>query len=669
MKFTFAPETSPLEGYTIKRAIHRGGFGEVYYALSDSGKEVALKLLNNNLEVELRGVRQCLNLKHQNLVTIFDIREDQDGDHWIVMEFIGGRGLYETLQLHPNGMPLDETLHWLEGMTAGLSFLHDRGIVHRDLKPANVFSDQDIVKVGDVGLSKYISESRRSAQTQSVGTVYYMAPEVCHGRYGREVDVYAMGIMLVEMLTGQVPFDGETTAEILMKHMTAEPGLSGVPEQVQGVIAAALEKDPDKRIQDVEELERRFRSAVQGLESADFSVAGRASSPQSKPVSPEKPTVTASKPIQPTGSVFNLAAVSASWKKLPVPVKWVVGGIAAFLLLETELLGYITRGAFFGISVYLGYLLVGRFFGSKTNQPANAAMQAPASPQVAPVMQPPPAPQPVVEEPILSRQPRPPQPPRQQSKARRAARKVVCLSPATPRIIPKRQRLTDLTNSLSISLAATFLVTLAVYLTTSLLPQAVHAVYFGAVTMLGAWAMMVPCKLREGRTGDVMLRRLTQGAFGLGVGFIAAGLQDYLMLSTDALMYAEDAVGETWVMGRILVSNGTGFPTMAAFMLFFGILFAARRWWWQTDSFRRSRFRISSTLVTLLVGAVVAGVLHFPGALGATWALAISAVVQLSAGWTPPEERLLKHETPDSFAAEALAEAMPPREQMPVASA
>ena len=657
MKFTFAPETSPLEGYTIKRAVHRGGFGEVYYALSDSGKEVALKLLNNNLEVELRGVRQCLNLKHPNLVTIFDIREDQDGDHWIVMEFIGGRGLYETLQRHPNGMPLDEILQWLEGMTAGLSFLHDRGIVHRDLKPANVFSDQDIVKVGDVGLSKYISESRRSAQTQSVGTVYYMAPEVCHGRYGREVDVYAMGIMLVEMLTGQVPFDGETTAEILMKHMTAEPDLSGVPEQVQGVIVAALEKDPDKRIQDVEELERRFRSSVEGPQPTDFGEAGRASSPRSRPINPAKPSVAASEPIHPTGSVFSLAAVSAAWAQFPVPVKWVIGGMAAFLLLETGLLSYITRGAFFGISVSLGYLLVSRFFGSKNSQPAKATMQAAA-------MQSPPAPQPVDEEPILRRQSMSPQPPSQPLRAQRTARKAVCLNPATPRFIPKRQRLTDLTNSLSISLAATFLVTLAVYLTTSLLPQVVHAVYFGTVTMLAAWAMIVLCKLREGRTGDVIMRRLTQGALGLGVGFVAAGLKDYLMLSTDPLIYAEEAFGETWVVGRILVASGTGYPTMAAFMLFFGILFAARRWWWQTDSFRRSRFRISSTLLTLLVGAVVAGVLDFPGALGATWALAISAVVQLSAGWTPPAERLL-NETPDSLAGEA----MPPREQMPVASA
>ncbi|MFN8710991.1 MAG: serine/threonine protein kinase, partial [Planctomyces sp.] len=258
MKYTFAPETRPLSGYTIKRAIHRGGFGEVYYALSDGGKEVALKLLNNNLEVELRGVSQCLNLKHSNLVTIFDIRQDEDKDHWIVMEYVGGRGLHDVLQTSPDGLPVKEVLFWLSGISSGLAFLHDRGIVHRDLKPANIFREDDCVKIGDVGLSKFISESRRSSHTQSVGTVYYMAPEVARGRYGKEVDVYALGVILVEMLTGHVPFDGETTAEILMKHLTSDPDLTGVPESLKPVILQALEKDPEKRITDVTVLERLF---------------------------------------------------------------------------------------------------------------------------------------------------------------------------------------------------------------------------------------------------------------------------------------------------------------------------------------------------------------------------------------------------------------------------
>src|SRR5690606_6999726 len=96
--FSYEPESKPLEGYTIKRAINKGGFGEVYYAVSDAGKEVALKLLRENLEIELRGVRQCLNLKHPNLVPIFDIRQDAEGDHWIVMEYVAGRTLLDVLQ-------------------------------------------------------------------------------------------------------------------------------------------------------------------------------------------------------------------------------------------------------------------------------------------------------------------------------------------------------------------------------------------------------------------------------------------------------------------------------------------------------------------------------------------------------------------------------------------
>src|SRR5690606_22878282 len=126
MKFTFAPESSPLDGYTIKRGIHRGGFGEVYYALSDAGKEVALKLLQQNTEIELRGVAQCLNLKHPNLVNIFDVRTDADGDHWVIMEYVAGKSLDAVLRDYPRGVPMPELRAWLSGIVAGIGFLHDR---------------------------------------------------------------------------------------------------------------------------------------------------------------------------------------------------------------------------------------------------------------------------------------------------------------------------------------------------------------------------------------------------------------------------------------------------------------------------------------------------------------------------------------------------------------
>ena len=245
MKFTFAPESKPLPGYTIKRAIHKGGFGEVYYALSDAGKEVALKLLHENTEIELRGVTQCLNLKHPNLINIIDIRRDSDQDYWIIMEYVAGRTLDEILNQRPGGLTVPEAQRWLNGLAAGLGFLHDKGIVHRDLKPANVFEEQGVVKIGDVGLAKFISDSRRNAQTESVGTVYYMAPEVARGHYGHEVDIYSLGVVLYEMLTGRVPFDGESTAEILMKHLSQKPDVSMLPPALRPVLERVLEKDPD----------------------------------------------------------------------------------------------------------------------------------------------------------------------------------------------------------------------------------------------------------------------------------------------------------------------------------------------------------------------------------------------------------------------------------------
>lgn len=264
MRFTHQPGAQPLAGFTIQRGIHRGGFGEVYYARSDGGKEVALKLLQREQDVELRGVRQCLNLKHPNLVCLFDVRSDEAGEQWVVMEYVNGTSLEDLLASCPTGLPLDEVQQWLSGIASGVTYLHDRGIVHRDLKPANVYRENATVKVGDVGLSKRLGSDRRAAHTQSVGTVYYMAPEVANGQYGPGVDVYSVGVMLYEMLSGQLPFMGETTGEVLMKHLTASPDLNRVPELFRGVVSHALAKDPAQRTASVMQIQHEFEDARAG---------------------------------------------------------------------------------------------------------------------------------------------------------------------------------------------------------------------------------------------------------------------------------------------------------------------------------------------------------------------------------------------------------------------
>ena len=669
MKFALAPESRPLEGYTIKRAIHRGGFGEVYYALTDAGKEVALKLLHNNMEVELRGVSQCLNLKHPNLVTIFDMRQDADKDHWIIMEYVGGKGLYEVLQENPAGLPLNEVFRWLHGMTAGLSFLHDRGLVHRDLKPANVFSDADVVKIGDVGLSKYISESRRSAQTQSVGTVYYMAPEVARGRYGREVDVYSLGVILYEMITGRVPFEGETTAEILMKHLTAEPDLSVLPEKLRPVLAAALEKDPDRRISDVDELERRFRKAI---EDSGFELAKPTPVYVSKRNGPAANADTALNGRfgrAAANDKFNTAGMVNSslefWNtRVPTPIKWVLCGAVLWMILRSGAFQPLTAGGLIGGMAYLVYR---QFFMKRpsTQVPREAvAGNAFLSPETAP---PTAVPQTNVirtAAPVIVNAPQ-----RQMAAApqtRPAA--AIIYTPATMRQIPAGQRVTDVTTSLTISLAAAALVTTAVHLATDLLPTAADVAFFGTVTLLAAWALIVPAKLWEGRTGDVIVRRLIQAGLGLGVGAIAAILQQFLMLNDSLLLHVDgDGIFNHGTIGRMQMLNG-GLPTMAGFMMFFGLLFLIRRWWWQADSFRKARFRISTALVTLFLGVVLSAILPFSEQLGAIWALAISAVVQLSSGWTPQEDRLLTQAPEASQAAPVLAQVRHPVVAVPAAA-
>ena len=253
-RYTFASGSRPLDGFTIKRAVGRGGFGEVYYATSDAGKEVALKLIVRDLDVESRGVIQCMNLKSPNLIAIHDLRTTEHGDTFVIMEYVAGPSLAQILEKYPTGMPLHEVRAWMNGLVAGVGYLHDHGIVHRDLKPANLFLEEGIVKIGDYGLSKLITASAGNGQSASVGTCHYMAPEIGSGKYNKPIDIYALGVVLFEMLTGHVPFDGESVQEVLMKHMTSQPDVSQLPEAYRAIVKRAMAKRPEDRPARVEDL-------------------------------------------------------------------------------------------------------------------------------------------------------------------------------------------------------------------------------------------------------------------------------------------------------------------------------------------------------------------------------------------------------------------------------
>lgn len=279
MAYAFKYGDQPLDGVTVQRAVGRGGFGEVYYALTDSGKQLAVKYLRANPEVELRGISHVMNLKSPHLITIYDVKYNPDREPFVLMEYVSGPSLRDLLNANPDGLGEQKAAFFLEGIVKGLSYLHDRGIVHRDLKPGNIFYDDGYVKIGDYGLSKHISMSAHSGNTASVGTVHYMAPEIGSGSYTKAIDTYALGVILYEMLCGQLPFTGSSMGEILMRHLSDNPDLSGIPAPFDKVIAKALAKDPKERYQDVNEMLDSITSVAaisQSIASFDATVLAAA---------------------------------------------------------------------------------------------------------------------------------------------------------------------------------------------------------------------------------------------------------------------------------------------------------------------------------------------------------------------------------------------------------
>lgn len=617
MKFRHQPETRPLDGYTIKRAIQRGGFGEVYYAHSDAGKEVALKLLNDNTEVELRGVSHCLNLSHPNVMTIFDVRES-DGDYWIIMEYVGGKTLDQILADNPNGLSHDQVSKLLGGLSAGVDFLNERGIVHRDLKPANIYTENGHVKVGDVGLSKFISVSRRSAHTQSVGTVYYMAPEIAHGRYGREVDVYAVAVMLFEMLTGKVPFDGETTGEILMKQLSEKPNLSILPAKFRPVLERALEKDPLKRTPTVKKLAEEFEAAL----------AGEAEKPaKSEPQKYKTPHVAASTSSGSESDTVENRVERRSYshgRRLPsrydddrlwyqtssgIATAFVLGVVGLFALIVTSpitvplgimALPILGIAAIFAIGFAIIRWIMKAFFLDD------------GGPAI-----------------------------RYHSRAGTAVRTnttyVRNISPEAARHVGFLQRTAELTGSMSVAALCGAAMSYPLYLAEHF--TAPMAVFFGAVTTMTAWAAMIPAKLWEGRGGNGTGRRLMTGLLGLAVGVAAFALDRGMMLDIDVHDYTKVShhIQDASFMARGL--NGSEAGSLVGYMFFFGVLLLVRRWWFHVDSYRPKRVRFLSIAWTSVAALLITTIPQFPHGLAMLIAAAASATAQASAVWVDPEQR------------------------------
>jgi serine/threonine protein kinase len=665
-RFTYASGAKPLPGYTIKRGVGHGGFGEVYYAVSDAGKETALKLIRRNLDVEIRGVTQCLNLKHPNLLTLYDIREDEHGDSWVVMEYVSGESLEEVIARNPNGMPVEEALRWFHGIAAGCAYLHDHGIVHRDLKPGNIFLDEGIVKIGDYGLAKFISCSRRSGQTESVGTVHYMAPEIANGRYGKEVDLYALGIILYEMLTGHVPFDGESVGEVLMKHLTAEPSLDRVAEPYRTAISRALTKDPQRRIHSAAEMAAALPGATNGFGAPRPLPAARLVDDdfnQLKPVVPPSLPPRAAEYARPPGGPPPLPGRHGDASPFREPIAralhdgwrnlrgwWAsheLRGAPRVLVAVAAVMGLL-----FTIHIWVPLLLVlsvvyGIYWvvrevalgpgASRALETINSRMDAHGwnGPRSAP----PP-------DPIAAWQPPPSSapPPFPRATVETAAYgagngdTALAESPATSRrerlmrrrqkadaITDKsfRQRLTELTGAMLLSPLVVMTIGLIAILIGRGSLSGPTYVWLTFVATLGAWTILVPAKCWEGRDGEPILRRFTLMVLGLGLGLIAWGLQQWFFVDPQRMMFGRPM--------RVATGDlAGGFTEAAAYAVYFGFLFLVPAWWQQADASRPGRINVFATAWVAAWAYILSQFWPFPQPLGAMVAATISIALQMA---------------------------------------
>lgn len=249
-----------LGRYRITEETGRGGMATVYKAWdAKEGRHVAVKVLHPELTVDVQFVKRfqreataASTLKHPNIVTVYDVGEE-DGLYYIVMEYLQGQPLSRMIQERGH-LAFSEAVGILSQVASALDHAHGRGFIHRDVKPSNIIVDEEgRATLTDFGIARYAGVTRLTTTGAAVGTPEYMSPEQCQGKEvdGRG-DIYSLGIVLYEMLTGQVPFTADTTPAVLYMHVheplpspcKANPAL---PQGVQDVLNKALAKEPARR--------------------------------------------------------------------------------------------------------------------------------------------------------------------------------------------------------------------------------------------------------------------------------------------------------------------------------------------------------------------------------------------------------------------------------------
>ena len=261
--------------YQIIKSIGEGGMANVYLAYDTIlDRNVAVKVLRGDLATDEKFVRRyqrealsASSLSHPNIVEVYDVGED-NGQYYIVMEYIEGCQLKQLLKKRGR-LTLSEVIDIMLQITDGLSVAHDAYIIHRDIKPQNIMIlDSGLVKITDFGIAMAMNSTQLTQTNSVMGSVHYLPPEQANGKGSTlQSDIYSMGILMYELLTGELPYKGDNAVEIALKHLKEKiPSVRDkypeIPQSVENIIIKATAKNPKNRYADARSMNEDLRTCL-----------------------------------------------------------------------------------------------------------------------------------------------------------------------------------------------------------------------------------------------------------------------------------------------------------------------------------------------------------------------------------------------------------------------
>ena len=261
--------------YQIIKSIGEGGMANVYLAYDTIlDRNVAVKVLRGDLASDEKFVRRfqrealaASSLYNENIVEVYDVGED-NGQYYIVMEYIDGKHL-KTLLKKRGKLTIPEAVDIMSQIASGLSVAHDQYLIHRDIKPQNIMIlENGLVKITDFGIAMAMNSTQLTQTNSVMGSVHYLPPEQASGKGASlQSDIYSMGILMYELLTGKLPYHGDNAVEIALKHLkeplpSIRDELPSIPQSVENIIIKATAKNPKNRYADAKEMYEDLKTCL-----------------------------------------------------------------------------------------------------------------------------------------------------------------------------------------------------------------------------------------------------------------------------------------------------------------------------------------------------------------------------------------------------------------------